>query len=579
MKVHKIKGGSMKNKTKLVALSAALSTSLFIPAAYPVSAQSAEGVKPTMEMRNHKDVKHKIHPIFSWDRPGPISPILHPGSAAGAGMVQQPLNEIDPLMEKMISEGVMPGAVTFVARRGHIVKHDAYGYSYRYTDDKFTEAQNPIEMKEDTIFDLASISKIFTTTAAMILYDEGRFQLDDPVAKYIPEFAENGKENVTIRQLMTHTSGFTAWIPLYSQGSSREDRMQIVFEYPLANEPGEAYTYSDLNMITLGALIERLSGQSLDEFVKKRITTPLGMKDTMYNPPESVKHRIAATEYQPAIGRGLVWGEVHDENAWSLDGVAGHAGVFSTASDLAKLAHMYVNDGRYGGKRILKEETVKMLIQNQIPQFPGDDHGLGWELGQGWFMDALSEGTSLGHTGYTGTSIVINRNNGTIAILLTNRVHPSRNTVTTNIARRAFARQVADSIPVAIPGKGEAWFSGYGDKIQHNLTAKVNLNEEAVLSFDTWYRTETNADMAFVEVSEDGVNWTQAAQPFTGSSVDWKKEKLTIPAGTSHIRFRYQTDSTVNGRGWYVDNVNLQLSDGQKLTPAFSGNGWKKRNY
>ncbi|AND42796.1 serine hydrolase [Cytobacillus oceanisediminis 2691] len=569
----------MKHKTKLIALSAALSTSLFIPAAYPASAQGAEGVKPTMERKNHKDVKHKIHPVFSWDRPGPISPILHPGSAAGAGMVQQPLNEIDPLMEEMISEGVMPGAVTFVARRGHIVKHDSYGYSYRYTDDKFTEAQNPIEMTEDTIFDLASISKIFTTTAAMILYDDGRFQLDDPVAKYIPEFAENGKENVTIRQLMTHTSGFTAWIPLYSQGSSRDDRMQIVFKHPLANEPGEAYTYSDLNMITLGAIIERLSGQSLDEFVKKRITNPLGMKDTMYNPPESLKHRIAATEYQPAIGRGIVWGEVHDENAWSLDGVAGHAGVFSTASDLAKLAHMYVNDGRYGGKRILKEETVKMLIQNQIPQFPGNDHGLGWELGQGWFMDALSEGTSLGHTGYTGTSIVINRNNGTIAILLTNRVHPSRNTVTTNIARRAFARQVADSIPLAIPGKGDAWFSGYGDKIQHNLTAKVDLTEEAVLSFDTWYRTETNADMAFVEVSEDGVNWTQATQPLTGSSIDWKNEKLTIPAGTSHIRFRYQTDSTVNGRGWYVDNVKLRLSDGQKVTPAFSGNGWKKRNY
>ncbi|EFV77046.1 beta-lactamase [Bacillus sp. 2_A_57_CT2] len=524
MKVHKIKGGSMKHKTKLIALSAALSTSLFIPAAYPASAQSAEGVKPTMERKDHKEVIYKSHPIFSWDRPGPISPILHPGSAAGAGMVQQPLNEIDPLMESMISEGIMPGAVTFVARRGHIVKQDAYGYSYRYTDDKFTEAQNPIEMTEDTIFDLASISKIFTTTAAMILYDDGRFQLDDPVAKYIPEFAENGKENVTIRQLMTHTSGFTAWIPLYSQGSSRDDRMQIVFKHPLANEPGEAYTYSDLNMITLGAIIERLSGQSLDEFVKKRITKPLGMKDTMYNPPESLKHRIAATEYQPAIGRGLVWGEVHDENAWSLNGVAGHAGVFSTASDLAKLAHMYVNDGRYGGKRILKEETVKMLIQNQIPQFPGNDHGLGWELGQGWFMDALSEGTSLGHTGYTGTSIVINRNNGTIAILLTNRVHPSRNTVTTNIARRAFARQVADSIPVAIPGKGDAWFSGYGDKIQHNLTAKVDLNEEAVLSFDTWYRTETNADMAFVEVSEDGVNWTHAAQPLTGSSIDWKNE-------------------------------------------------------
>jgi hypothetical protein len=332
-------------------------------------------------------------------------------------------------------------------------------------------------------------------------------------------------------------------------------------------------------MITLGALVERLSGQRLDEFVKEHITEPLGMKDTMYNPPESLKHRIAATEYQPAINRGLVWGEVHDENAWSLDGVAGHAGVFSTAADLAKFAHMYVNDGRYGGRQILKEETVKMLVENQIPQFPGDDHGLGWELGQGWFMDALSEGTSLGHTGYTGTSIVINRNNGTIAILLTNRVHPSRNTVTTNIARRAFARQVADSIPVSIPGKGDAWFSGYGDRAQHNLNAKVDVAEDAVLSFDTWYRTETNFDKAYVEVSEDGVNWTQAAQPFTGSSVEWNNEKVEIPAGTKYIRFKYQTDSSVNGRGWYVKNVKLEFSNSETVEPDFTGEGWQKRNY
>ncbi|GAA2715062.1 serine hydrolase domain-containing protein [Aeromicrobium ponti] len=578
-KNHNNKGGNMKNKSITVALAAAISTSLFIPAVHPLSAQSGEGVEPTMEMKDNKNTKHKVHPVFAWDRPGPVSHVLHPGSAVGAGMVQQPLDKIDSIMEGMIADGVMPGAVAFVARRGHIVKHDAYGYAYRYTDDKFTEAENPIEMSEETIFDLASISKIFTTTAAMKLYDEGYFQLDEPVAKYIPEFAENGKENVTIRQLMTHTSGFTAWIPLHSQGSSREDRMQIVFKYPLANEPGEAYTYSDLNMITLGALVERLSGQRLDEFVNEHITEPLGMNDTMYNPPESLKHRIAATEYQPAINRGLVWGEVHDENAWSLDGVAGHAGVFSTAADLAKFAHMYVNDGRYGGKQILKEETVKMLVKNQIPQFPGDDHGLGWELGQGWFMDALSEGTSLGHTGYTGTSIVINRNNGTIAILLTNRVHPSRNTVTTNVARRAFARQVADSIPVLIPGKGDAWFSGYGDRAHHNLTAKVDVAEDAVLSFDTWYRTETNFDKAYVEVSEDGVNWTQAAQPFTGSSVDWNNEKVEIPAGTNYIRFRYQTDSSVNGRGWYVNNVKLEFSNSETVEPDFTGEGWQKRNY
>lgn len=492
-------------------------------------------------------------------------------------MVQQPLDEIDGHMEKMIADGVMPGAVAFVARRGHIVKQEAYGFAYRYEDGQFTESSEPIKMEEDTIFDLASISKIFTTTAAMILYDQGRFELDDKVSKHIPEFAANGKEDVTIRQLLTHTSGFTAWVPLYTKGNSREDRMNLVLEHPLINEPGSTYTYSDLNMITLGLLIEKLSGQRQDEFVKAYITEPLGMADTMYNPPASLKKRIAATEYQPAINRGLVWGEVHDENAWSLDGVAGHAGVFSTAEDLAKLAHMYLNDGRYGGVQILKPETVEKIVENQIPQFPGDDHGLGWELAQGWFMDALSEGTSLGHTGYTGTSIVVNRNNGTIAILLTNRVHPSRSTVSTNVARRQLARQVADSIPVNIPD-GSAWFSGYGDKLQRTMAAEVNLEKPAALSFDTWHRIEADADYGYLEISEDGENWTQAAI-FTGSSEEWNSEQVDIPAGTKHIRFRYQTDSYTNGRGWYVDNINLVTSDGKKLVPKFSGAGWQLRKY
>ncbi|MBM7703514.1 serine hydrolase [Metabacillus iocasae] len=564
----------MKRKSMLIALAAVVSTSVFVPLDASANVEG-RNVLATMEMNDAKRTSHKAHPGFTWDRPGPTSPVLHPGSVKGAGMMQAALDEIDPILEKMIADKVMPGAVAFVARRGHVVKHDAYGYAYRYEDDKFTEAASPILMKENTIFDLASISKIFTTTAAMKLYEQGYFDLDDPVATYIPEFAQNGKEKVTIRQLMTHTSGFTAWIPLYSQGKSREDRMQIVFKHPLANKPDTKYTYSDLNMITLGALIERLSGQRLDEFVKKYITDPLGMKDTMYNPPASLQHRVAATEYQPSINRGLVWGQVHDENAWSLDGVAGHAGVFSTASDLAKFAHMYVNDGRYGSKKILKKETVKLLVENQIPQFPGNDHGLGWELGQGWFMDALSEGSTLGHTGYTGTSIVINKNNDTIAILLTNRVHPSRSTVTTNIARRAFARQVADSIPVKMPNKEEAWFAGYGDNIQKTLVAQVEGEE--ILSFNTWHRIENGSDFGFVEASADGETWT-ALSTFTGSSIDWQQKRVTVPKGSTYIRFRYQTDATVNGRGWYVQDVKRERN-GQLKKVTLSGEGWTKRSY
>ena len=440
-----------------------------------------------------------------------------------------------------------------------------------------TESTSPIKMQENTIFDLASISKIFTTTAAMILYEQGHFELDDKVAKYIPEFAANGKEDVTIRQLMTHTSGFTAWIPLYTKGSTREDRINMVFNQSLSNEPGSKYTYSDLNMITLGALIEKMSGQRQDEFVKEQITEPLKMTDTMYNPPASLKNRIAATEFQPWTNRNIVWGEVHDENAWSLDGVAGHAGVFSTAEDLAKLAHMYLNDGRYGSVQILKHETVQILVKNQIPQFAGNDHGLGWELAQGWFMDALSEGSTLGHTGYTGTSIVVNRNNGTIAILLTNRVHPSRSTVSTNVARRQLARQVADAIPVEI-SDGTAWFSGYGDGLQRSMTTAVNLDQPARLSFKTWHRIEPEADYGYLELSEDGENW-QLAVTLTGSSIDWDTVEAEIPETTRFIRFRYKTDSYTNGRGWYVDNIKLVNFDGDQVDTDFSGEGWEQRSY
>ncbi|MCG1021882.1 serine hydrolase domain-containing protein [Sutcliffiella horikoshii] len=567
----------MKKKTVSIALTAVLTTSLL---GGPLNTTIfAEGGKSKTEMKDSKINSSAVHPVFTWNNPAPSSPVLHPGSAKGAGMVQATLDKIDPLMEEMIQDRVMPGAVALVARSGHIVKHEAYGDAYRYTDNQFTESDSPVAMEKDTIFDLASISKIFTTTAAMILYEQGLFELDDTVASHLPEFAANGKEEVTIEQLMTHTSGFTAWVPLYSQGESREDRLDIVLHHRLANAPGSTYTYSDLNMITLGILIERLSGQRLDEFVREHLTEPLGMDETMYNPPASLKHRIAATEYQPAIGRGLVWGEVHDENAWSLDGVAGHAGVFSTAEDLAKLAHMFIKEGRYGGEQILQPETIKLLTENKIPEFPGNDHGLGWELNQGWFMDALSNEGSLGHTGYTGTSIVINQENDTIAILLTNRVHPSRTTVTTNIVRRPFARLVADSIPVKMDRKEEAWFSGYGDRLQRSLVAEVNLNDAATLSFDTWYHIENQSDYGQVQVSKDGETWTDALPSLTGAQEEWTQTEVHIPADTKFIQFLYKTDATVNGRGWYVKDLKLLSQNGEKLQADFTGEGWLQRNH
>jgi len=541
-----------------------------------VFANSDPTIVPTIEKRekNSPFASEKPHPVFTWNSTViPVSSVLHPSSARGAGMAAGPLQQIDQILNQSISEKVMPGAVAFVARGGKIVKHTAYGNSAQYTDGKFTEMEHPIPMQEDTIFDLASISKIFTSTAVMVLFEKGLFELDDPVVKYIPEFAANGKQNVTIRQLLTHTSGFVSWIPLYTKGNSRDERLQLVFQQPLKNPPGTTYEYSDLNMITLGALVERLSGQRQDEFVKERITGPLGMKDTMYNPPASLKNRIAATEYQSTPNRGLVWGEVHDENAWSLDGVAGHAGVFSTALDLAKLAHIFINNGKYAGKSILKPETVKLLLENQNEAYPGNDHGLGWELGQGWYMDALSEGTySFGHTGYTGTSIVVSPNNKTVAILLTNRVHPSRNTVSTNQTRRLFARQVADAIPVSIPGKDSAWFAGYGDKLNRVMEAELHLKEDAKLTFTTWHMTEYGWDFGNVEIFQDG-SWQKLAE-FTGTSNGWEEKELMIPKEAEKLRFVYKTDTATNGRGWYIMNPKL---DSARL--SFTHNDWQLRDY
>ncbi|WP_099159094.1 serine hydrolase domain-containing protein [Virgibacillus ndiopensis] len=370
--------------------------------------------------------------------------VLTPGDAESVQMLQQPLNDIDESIKEAMANKVMPGAVALIARNGTIVKQTAYGYALRYADSEFNEVENPVEMENDTIFDLASISKLFTVTAAMQLYEEGKFELDDPVAEHIPQFAENGKEDVTIRQLMTHTTGFKAWIPLYNMADTREEALEIVLTYPLENEPGTTYEYSDLNMITLAALVEKWSGQRLDEYVAENITGPLGMEDTLYNPPASLIDRIAATAYVP--GRGMIRGVVHDGNALVLDGVAGHAGVFSNADDLAIFAQMMLNKGIYQDVRVLEEETVDLITTNHTPEFPGNDHGLGWEINQDWFMSGMASTTTIGHTGFTGTSIVVSKNKDTIAILLTNRVHPTANTPSTNPIRREVAQKTSDAI-------------------------------------------------------------------------------------------------------------------------------------
>ncbi|WP_374970679.1 serine hydrolase [Terrabacter sp. BE26] len=487
------------------------------------------------------------------------------------------------------------GAVGIMGHEGHVVERDASGWALRYADATTELPRDQWEpMRTDTIFDLASMSKLFTSIAVVQLVEEGKVSLESPVAAYLPEFAAHGKESVTVRQLLTHTSGFTSWLPLWSKWPDKASRIKAVMDQPLTNPPGTTYLYSDLNLITLGVMVERLRDEPLDVVVHDRITAPLGMRDTGYNPTD--KARTAATEYQTAPPRGMVRGEVHDENAWSLGGVAGHAGVFSTVDDLAALSQALLNGGAYRGERILSRKSVDALITNFNEAFPGDDHGLGFELNQRWYMDALSGPRTAGHTGYTGTSIVIDFTSRSFAILLTNRVHPSRDWGSVNVARREWAHGLAASMGIR-PRQGDtAWVTGADNAATTTLTTPVLPVGPggARLGFDLFLDTE-ETDLLHLERSTDGgATWT--ALPFevrdrgqtetadgviSGSGTRrWVQVRADVPTGSQQLRWRHTTDGGHLGRGVAVDDIRIQgpggiLLDGEKAPDALTPRGWR----
>lgn len=515
-----------------------------------------------------------------WNHPDcPCATVLHEGSAAEAGFVPQALDDIDGTVSRALARRAAPGAVVLVARRGVIAKWKAYGYASLYTNGDYALADDPRPMQKDEIFDMASVSKLFTAVAIMQLWDEGKFKLDDPVAKYLPQFGVNGKEEVTIRQLLTHTSGFRPDppTPLYEIKGSRKDRMDYVLQLPLEHPPGTHYVYSDINFITLGALIEKLSGEREDAFIRKHLTGPLHMTDTMYDPPASLKPRITASEYQPWTHRGMLWGSVDDENAWALDGVAGHAGVFGTARDLAVFGQMMLNGGTYDGVRVLSQRAVKLILTNWLPKFPGDDIGLGWSIAQPWYQGALSGPHTSGHEGFTGTALTINTRNDIVTVILTNRVHPNRHGPSSVKAMQDINTDIANAIPVVAPGGGDAWFSGYGDYLNRTLTAKIVPHANATLSFQTWYRLQPDDDYGSIGASPDGVHW-QALGVLTGSSDGWRARTVGLPSNARYIQFRYRTDDKINGRGWYVDDLQVHAG-GKTMQPTITDSEWQQRGY
>ncbi len=526
------------------------------------------------------------------------------GSPESAGLVPQHIDQIATDIASYLKPSPThpeyAGAVALAAHNGVVVANDAAGYALRYADDKPTELPPDqwIAMRPDTVFDLASMTKLFTAIAAVQLIQDGRLGLSDPVVKYIPAFAANGKSDITILNLLTHTSGLPADpSPSLCTYPTHDQQWAAVYAVAPFAAPNTAYLYSDMNLMTLGKVIETITGQTLDQVVAQRITEPLGLQDTMFNPPESLKPRIAAEEYQPWTGRGIVWGTVHDENAYCVGGVSGHAGLFSTTHDLAILSQALLNGGRYGQSRILSEDSVRLLFTNYNQAFPGDSHGLGFELDQRWYSDALDSPVTAGHTGYTGTSIVIDPLSHSFVILLTNRVHPSRNWGSNNPSRRAVARDLALALPVHPAEGGTDWFSGTTDNKKATLTLPIAVPAAgARLSFDLWYDTE-ETDIGAVEASSDGGatwhlvplalhagpdSWTNDGS-FSGfEGRQWLQASAQLPGGTTDVRWRLSTDPLYEGRGMYVDGVRIfgpddtLLFNGSRPSDAglFQPNGW-----
>ncbi|WP_191555864.1 serine hydrolase [Metabacillus idriensis] len=362
------------------------------------------------------------------------------GNPKTEAMDPEILSDIDVAIHQAIEEGITPGAVVLVARNGKILKEQAYGHSQKY--DMGNLLDQPRKMKKETIFDLASVTKVMgTTQGIMKLEYEHKLSLSDPVAKYIPEFGQNGKEHVIIADLLTHTSGLTPWYPSYLYARDSKEVLNYINKLPLEYETGTQRKYSDFSFMALGFVIEKITNQRLNQYLENEIYKPLKMKNTMFTPETKLKKKIAATswgnpyEYKmiddPDFGYFVEedpdmfphWrdytlvGEVNDGNSfYGNGGIAGHAGLFSTAKDLAVLGQTMLNGGSYGKVEIYNKETVHTFTSEQA-----FGQGYGFEKAKNWYMGDQYSEKAFGHTGFTGTQIIIDPEYNLQIILLTNK--------------------------------------------------------------------------------------------------------------------------------------------------------------
>ncbi len=357
---------------------------------------------------------------------GPVPPVVRISLADEAA--------IDGAVHDALAHGAAPGCVVVLGRGDGVVFRRAYGL----------RALEPARerMAADTIFNLASLSKaVSTTTAVMWLVEHGRVELDAPASRYVPELRGGGRERITVRHLLTHTAGLPPVDPLRDYGDDRAANLTRILHTPLDAPPGARSRYSDLSFIILGALVERVAGERLDAFAREHVFAPLGMRDTRYTPPASLRPRIAPTERAERRGGIIVRGEVHDPRAWRLGGVAGNAGLFASADDLSRFARMLLNGGALDGTRVLAADTVEVMTARQ----PGVGRALGWDMDHA----SLSR-RAFGHGGFTGTSLWIDPDRDLFVLLLSNRVHPDGHGSVQPLVRE-LGRIAAEAVPRAAP--------------------------------------------------------------------------------------------------------------------------------
>jgi uncharacterized protein YbbC (DUF1343 family)/CubicO group peptidase (beta-lactamase class C family) len=378
---------------------------------------------------------------------------------------------LDAAIDQAVRDGLIPGAVLMVGRDGKILHRKAYG------ERALVPAREP--MTVDTIFDAASLTKVIACTPALMrLFEDGKLRLADPVTVYLPEF-QGGKSDITIRDLMTHFSGLRPDLDLEPPWSGYDTGIRRALIDKPTGPPGLRFVYSDINFELLGEIVHKLSGEMLDVFAREKIFEPLGMHDTMFNPPASLRKRIAPTEIDPATGTPLR-GVVHDPTSRYMGGVAGHAGLFTTAADLSRFAEMMLGMGERAGVRIFSPLTVRKFTSPETPPDQPILRGLGWDIDSTYSLNRgeLYPIGSYGHTGFTGTSVWMDPSTHSYVILLTNSVHPKRGKNLGSLRGRV-ATIAAAALGVDAPGVSVV---GYNETLEGAGVRRMTVPNHQVLT-------------------------------------------------------------------------------------------------